>query len=94
MISSAAYDAIIISLRSDSTLPDILRQTVAIIGRCWSQYGPAAVRLRYEDTVYETGIPGGLLFIFTKPLIVGGREAGSVEAGFGEKNNDPGYYEG
>ncbi|RQD82273.1 MAG: PAS domain S-box protein [Methanocalculus sp. MSAO_Arc2] len=81
------------TLDSKSTIGEILSELVQVIGKCWSEQGTAAIRITYGDMVCESGLPDGLPFVFSRPILVHGKPAGLLEAGFGGREEDPEYYE-
>jgi PAS domain S-box len=76
------------------SLPALLHELVRVVGKCWSKRGPTGVRITHGDDLYESGIPEGLPFVFSKPIHANGEEVGSFEVGFGGRDEEPGYYEG
>ena len=81
------------TLNVNCTPPEFLSKVVRVIGRCWSKRGPTGIRITYADGVYESGIPDGLPFIFSKPYTVDGKVAGTLEIGFGGRKEEPEFYE-
>ncbi|WP_211530735.1 PAS domain S-box protein [Methanocalculus chunghsingensis] len=81
------------SIDSRITLPEILSEIVSVIGRCWSKRGTTAVRITHNDEIYESGVPDGLPFVFSHQVIANGVPAGTFEAGFGGRDEDPEYME-
>ncbi|MCP1714428.1 PAS domain S-box-containing protein [Methanocalculus alkaliphilus] len=76
-----------------NTLPEILAGIVRVIGRCWSKRGTTAVRITHNDEIYESGVPEGLPFAFSHPIVANGVVVGVFEAGFGGRDEDPDYLE-
>ncbi len=81
------------TINSSMTLPEILRDIVGVIGKCWSKRGSTGVRITYAGESYESGIPAGLPFVFSRPINANGEEIGSFEVGFGGRYEEPEYYE-
>jgi len=82
------------TINSEMTLPALLNELVRVVGKCWSKRGSTGVRITYGHDIYESGIPEGLPFVFSRPIYAGGEEVGSFEVGFGGRDEEPEYYEG
>jgi len=82
------------TINSSMTLSEILRDVVRVISKCWSKRGSTGVRITYAGSLYESGIPEGLPFVFSYPIYAGGEEVGSFEVGFGDRCEEPEYYQG
>ena len=82
------------TINSSMTLSEILQDVVRVISKCWSKRGSTGVRITYAGSLYESGIPEGLPFVFSYPIYAGGEEVGSFEVGFGDRCEEPEYYQG
>lgn len=81
------------TISSSMTFPTILNEIVRVIGKCWSKRGPTAVRITYAGSRYESGVPEGLPFVFSRSIYSNGEEVGSFDVGFGGRDEEPEYYE-